>query len=522
MKQGDFELGPNPAALVESLRAFPYSAPSAVADLIDNSIAANARTVRVVYRWNGGSPSVEVVDDGDGMSTARLREALRFAGMGPGSRRGSADLGRFGLGLKTASLSQCSRVTVTSVKAGVVSNLGWDIDELRKGDGRWTPTTSDRETVKAQTTLIGGSFGTVVCWQKLDRLLGADSSLHVSDDLDSVFEKVADHLEMVFHRFMSREMSDGRPQLTIFINNRELTPWDPFLATYLVPGQVWKVEDQSIELPGGVSSVAGFVLPTQREAEADGHSPLWEQAGRRRWNQLQGFYVYRLDRLITQGGYLGLGRQPDEHTKLARIAIELDNNTDNDWLLDVTKSAITPPPRARAQLDRVARITCSSASARYRQRVRTFCRTCSKRPCECPRAPKFELVWTCPNLVDEKGKFIINRQHSMINGFRNSLAAEQASAFDRIIHLISKTIPVAYIRGVPPSEEMDYIDRFDDRRESVDLVRELIRMAVTARLSAGEPVALIRQSLLMIEPFSDFPDLIEEIVVDHTSTSSEG
>jgi len=516
------EVAPNPAALVDSLRAFPYSAPSAIADLIDNSITAKARNVRVFARWDAGNPSVEVVDDGDGMTRDRLTEALRFAGMGPSSPRASADLGRFGLGLKTASLSQCSRVTVTTVQNNVVSNLGWDVDELRNGDGRWIPTKASRETVERHRALIGGSSGTVVCWQKLDRLLGPDSLQHNSDDLDSVFEKVVDHLEMVFHRFMSRQSADGKPQLAIYVNERRLIPWDPFLDAYPVAGQVRKVEDQNIDLPSGVSSVAGFVLPTEREAEADGHADLWRQAGRRRWNQLQGFYVYRLDRLITQGGYLGLDRVPDEHTKLARIAIELDNNTDNDWLLDVTKSAVTPPARARAQLDRVARFVCSEASNRYRQRVRTFCKTCKKRPCVCPRAPKFELVWTCPNLVDERGKFTINEQHSMIKGFRKGLTDEQAREFHRIIQLISKTVPISFIRGIPATEEKDYVDRFDDRKESVTLVRELIQMAFSSRTAAGEPISAIRQSLLMIEPFSDFPDIVEEIVNAHKPKSAEG
>jgi hypothetical protein len=518
----EVEVAPNPAALVDSLRAFPYSAPSAIADLIDNSITAKARNVRVFARWDAGNPSVEIVDDGDGMTRDRLTEALRFAGMGPSSPRESADLGRFGLGLKTASLSQCSRVTVTSVQSNVVSNLGWDVDELRNGDGRWIPTKSSPETIERHRALIGGSSGTVVCWQKLDRLLGPDSLLHNSDDLDSVFEKVVDHLEMVFHRFMSRQFSDGQPQLSIYVNDRLLTPWDPFLDAYPVAEQVRRVEDQNIDLPSGVSSVAGFVLPTEREAASDGCAELWRSAGRGRWNQLQGFYVYRLDRLITQGGYLGLGRIPDEHTKLARIAIELDNNTDNDWLLDVTKSAVTPPARARAQLNRVATVVCSKASDRYRRRDRTFCKTCKKRPCECPRAPKFELVWTCPNLVDERGKFTVNEQHSMIKDFRNGLTDEQAREFHRIIQLISKTVPISFIRGIPATEEKDYVDRFDDRKESVTLVRELIQMAVSSRTAAGEPISAIRQSLLMIEPFSDFPDIVEEIVNDHKPKSAEG
>lgn len=521
MSDFDQDLNPNPAALVESLRAFPYSPHSAIADLIDNSITANARLIRIYAHWDSGSPIVEIVDDGDGMDSKRLQEALRFAGMGPSSPRDSSDLGRFGLGLKTASLSQCSRVTVTTVKGGIVSNLGWDIDELRNSNGRWIPAHSSSEIIQGHKRLLEDRDGTIVRWQKLDRLLGPDSESHTADDLDYIFEKVSNHLEMVFHRFLQKSNQDGNPRLKILVNDRLLVPWDPFLLnTYPVTDQVKKIEDQNIELPSGVSTVVGYVLPTEREAINDGALTEWQAAGRKHWNQLQGFYVYRLDRLITHGGYLGLERLQDEHTKLARIMIELDNKTDNDWLLDVTKSAVTPPVRAKNQLAQIARSVCSKASDRYRSRVRNFCTKCNKRPCQCPKAPQFELVWKCPNLVDEVGKFTINVQHSMIKQFGSGLSADQAREFDRILKLVSKTVPIGFIRGVPTSLENDFIDRFDDRKESVELVRTLIETAVKARLSAGENLTSIRQSLLWVEPFSDFPELIEQVIARQISTST--
>ena len=514
MNQDD-DLSPNPSALVESLRAFPYSPHSAIADLIDNSITAEAQTIRIYARWADGNPIVEIVDDGKGINSELLREALRFAGTGPGLQRNPNDLGRFGLGLKTASLSQCSRMTVTSVQNGSVSNLGWDIDELRSSGRRWTPAHSDKKTIEDQIHLLKGHDGTIVRWQKLDRLLGPDSESHSSDDLDTVFESVASHLEVVFHRFMNRVNTNGQPQLTIFVNERKLKPWDPFLSTYPIENQVWKIEDQNVQLPSGVSRVVGHVLPTEREAISDNCHELWDSAGRRRWNQLQGFYVYRLDRLITHGSYLGLPRLQDEHTKLARIEIELDNQTDNDWLLDVTKSTVTPPVRTQGQLKQVARSVCSHASARYRSRVKSFCKTCNKRPCECPRTPKFEPVWKHPNMVDEKGKFTINTQHSTIKQFRTDLTNNQVGEFDRIIRLISKTIPVGFIRGIPSDQERNFVDRFDDGKASLGLLRELLEFAVVGRLLSGELHDSIRQSLLWTEPFSDFPDLIEETIARH-------
>ena len=329
-------LGPRPAALVESLRAFPYSTPSAVADLIDNSIVAHSTVIQINTTWNDGNPIVEITDNGDGMSEGQLREALRFAGSGPSEIRDSSDLGRFGLGLKTASLSQCSRVTVTTIQKGTISNLGWDVDELRHS-GKWEPCKSSAQIIETHKHLLSNQDGTVIRWQKLDRLLGSDNENHSIADLDEVFEKVQDHLEMVFHRFLSRVIN-GKPELSILINGQKITPWDPFLESYPIPDEVWKVEESDLVLPNGVSRIVGYVLPTERQAIADGAQEMWEKAGRKRWNKSQGFYVYRLDRLLTIGGYLDLDRLLDEHSKLARICIELDNKTDNDWLLDVTKS----------------------------------------------------------------------------------------------------------------------------------------------------------------------------------------
>ena len=511
------DLSPNPAALVESLRAFPYSAHSAIADLIDNSITAESRIIQINARWDNANPSVEIVDNGKGMNNEMLREALRFAGTGPSTLRNSGDLGRFGLGLKTASLSQCRRMTVTSVRDGNLSNLGWDVDELRNAGGRWNTVNSDKEIIENQMRLLNGGEGTIVRWQKLDRLLGLDVENHSSDDLDMIFETVAIHLEVVFHRFLSRVNIDGKPELTIYVNDRQLQPWDPFLCNYPIDNQVWKIEEQDIELPSGVSRVVGYVLPTEREATADDCHQMWEFAGRGRWNQLQGFYVYRLDRLITHGSYLGLSRLQDEHTKLARIEVELNNETDDDWLLDVTKSMVSPPVRAQGQLKQIARTVCSKASSRYRSRVRSFCKTCNQRPCVCPRSPKFEFVWRHPNTFEETGKFAINTQHSTIKQFRIDLNDDQVREFDRIIRLISKTIPVAHIRGIPSDQERDFVERFDDSKSSLGLLRELLNFAVAGRLLSGELPESIRKSLLWTEPFSDFPDLIDETIARHAN-----
>ena len=100
------EAAPIPSALVNSLRAFGYALDTAVADLIDNSITAHARRIDIRFDWNSGAPRISLTDDGDGMPEIELVAALRLGAINPAELRAADDLGRFGLGLKTASFSQ--------------------------------------------------------------------------------------------------------------------------------------------------------------------------------------------------------------------------------------------------------------------------------------------------------------------------------------------------------------------------------------------------------------------------------
>jgi Histidine kinase-, DNA gyrase B-, and HSP90-like ATPase len=114
------------------VRRLAYSPETAIADLVDNSIVAEATTIELELEWNDGHPQAALLDNGNGMDRVTLAEALRFGGAGPSSTRTAGDLGRFGLGLKTASLSQCRRLTIISRKARSISVLVLDIDEIAK------------------------------------------------------------------------------------------------------------------------------------------------------------------------------------------------------------------------------------------------------------------------------------------------------------------------------------------------------------------------------------------------------
>src|SRR5579859_4999212 len=113
---------------MQSLRSVGYSTSTALADLVDNSISAQARTIRISVTMNS-RPFVAICDDGLGMDEATLLAAMRFGSRDPRHPRQGAELGRFGLGLKTASLSQCRKLSVATLQDGRLSIARWDLDE---------------------------------------------------------------------------------------------------------------------------------------------------------------------------------------------------------------------------------------------------------------------------------------------------------------------------------------------------------------------------------------------------------
>ncbi|MBV5265031.1 ATP-binding protein [Pinisolibacter sp. B13] len=335
------EIKPSPQALLRSLRGLGYSPETALADLIDNSLAAGAREVRIRLEWRDGNPLVEILDDGAGMSFDQLVEAMRFGGAGPDVERKGDDLGRFGLGLKTASLSQCRELTVASRRESVVARLAWDVDRVGQGWHADAPDGSPPGELAAEFQSSGN--GTLVSWSKMDRLGGLWGL-----DRDAFNERISEiraHLAMTFHRFLSGEAR----RLAISVNDRTLAAWDPFCrrhdATMALPRDIIRGPDSAI-------TARPYILPHRDRFASERE---WEDAGGPGgWVERQGFYVYRGDRIVSAGGWLGLGGARawtrEESSRLARIALDLPVSMDEAWRIDIRKSVARPPAWARGRL----------------------------------------------------------------------------------------------------------------------------------------------------------------------------
>jgi hypothetical protein len=367
MKQ-PIDVTPSASRLTTSLRDIGYDFVSAIADLVDNSIAAGATNIEVLISDGGGSPFVAVADDGGGMTTAQLREALRF-----GSRRTylADELGRYGLGLKTASISQCRRVTVVTRSVpgtGRPRSLCLDLDHVEEVD-RWEVQPPRRsELLRRVRAMLGNQPGTVVVWEELDRVLNTTrpDSGFARRKLSTLTAKTTEHLGMIFHRFLegtALAMSTG--VVHISVNGTKVKPWNPFAPEesnrLFLPPLTFEIDALGAIAPVHLERV---VLPSRnRFSSAEEFERL---AGPRKWTRQQGLYIYRADRLIQAGGWAGI-RAADEHTKYGRAALYFHTTHDDLFQINVAKMRVALPAEVRAVLEKPLLELSHHADAAYRR-----------------------------------------------------------------------------------------------------------------------------------------------------------
>jgi hypothetical protein len=486
---------PKAASLTESLRSFGYDLSSAIADVIDNSISAEAKAVWVDFIWDGSNSKIVIVDNGVGMTEAQLRNAMRLGSSNPTAIRDENDLGRFGLGLKTASFSQCRSVTVRSkTEGGSAVVRRWDLDHLakvnewqvllipRRGSDRFLDRINDLES------------GTCVLWEGTDRIRGI-----ASDDQEAArnhfFEQceiVENHLALVFHRILQNS-----PRVQIKINGRSIQPADPFFKCPATQ------ELQTTSLPdgsGGHILIEPFVMP--HESKLPDENSKDAAGDPRDWAAKQGFYIYRKNRLLLAASWLNFrGWRKDDYHKLARIRINLSNSTDLDWQIDVTKRKASPPARLRERLYRIGEKTRERAKKVYTYRG-------ARLVANSPRERKF--VW---NQIVRHGKasFEINRNHPMVTSFLEN-GDVQRREFLGLLKLIEDSIPTLLIASSNPETSPD-----NDLRPSTERNEEVQEMLLCSwhalRAKEISHSAAIKM-LTAWEPFDVHPELIAELNIN--------
>ncbi len=332
----EFELAiPDPKNLIHSLRDIGYSLETAMADIIDNSITANASKIDIYVHFDMFDSYIIISDNGSGMSKSELCRAMQLGSFDPLASRNKKDLGRFGLGLKTASFSQSSKLSVISKQETDLIGRYWDLDHIAESKiweiGLYT-SNNIRSIPKIEML---SETGTMILWEKLDRLIDVKSKRKTEDIFWEKIDSAREHLGLVFHRYITGER--GLKKLSITINGDLIQSFDPFegAGKYFPDEEINNIKIEAFQLPH-ISKV-----PIKQYKKL---------AGKDDYTKSQGFYVYRNSRLLIHGTWFRLAKQ-SVSSQLARVKIDLPNSEDFAWSIDIKKSRATPPDSIKLELN---------------------------------------------------------------------------------------------------------------------------------------------------------------------------
>jgi len=443
-------LPPSAACLSASLRDLGYSLETAVADLIDNSISADATDIQIFCDINRIAPVLVIADNGCGMTEGEMIVAMRHGSTDPRKKRGLNDLGRFGLGLKTASFSQCRRLTVVSAVNGERTGAEWNLAKIEEEDDWFISVLEPDEIAEHPFIETLGDTGTLVIWRDLDRLFEDEVGQKRDEIVNEKLAVVEKHLALVFHRFLAGEVR-GRRKLSIHINGHQVAAFDPFCrkneaTQMLCEEKVW-IGDVSVVMQP-------YILPHHSRLSAS----EWDYyQDRSDFISNQGAYVYRNGRLMAWGDWFRLVPK-GESTKLARVQIDFPNSLDEAWTIDIKKSRARPPHTVREQLRRIiSQITARSVTVHRGRGQKLFQET---------QAP----IWE--RFADHGGiRFAINAEHPLVASLSARLATADAASLHVLLDSIAAALPVEMIYSDYSTHPREVSQLAADKDQALDRLK---------------------------------------------------
>lgn len=461
--------------LIESMRSLGYSFDTAIADLIDNSVSAKAKNINILLDPSN-DPQLIIFDDGEGMDSSTLEEALRFGSRGPSEVRHEHDLGRFGLGLKSASLSQCRRLVVASKHNENISCFSWDLEEVQRTNDWSVLEYTEEEIAQLPSIDLFSSVdsGTFVLLQNFDRI--SASSHDVKKTLDSLIETAEDHLSLVFHRIISE---DG---VNIRVNGRPITPKDPFLEDHK---STQHLREQTLFIDGQAISLQPYILPHRSKLSRE---DLRKVGGADDLRTNQGFYIYRCKRLILWGTWFRLLGK-DELNKLARVKVDIPNTLDEIWSIDVKKSTANLPDKIRKNLYGSIKESVFGSKKVIEHRGKLN------------RDEDTHYIWQRLATRDGAVAYTINRELPQVQIIYNKLDKDAQRTFETLLQSIEQNFPASRIYLDVASGEV--------RQPAEDI--DKMKNDIETQLAQSAGIGLSRDELLNIllntEPYSKFDDL---------------
>jgi hypothetical protein len=426
---------PNPEYLIKSIAEQGYSLESSLADLMDNSVSANADKLEVLIKMDEEPFTLFIADNGDGMNEELLKVSMQFPSKSPEDTRHTLDLGRFGLGMKTASFSQTRCFTVLSRKKGTKKYFGrtWDVNYLKQV-GKWRLLINTEEEIQKLITqyrsLSEGHINrfenfeanTIVVWKGLYKFENYLEEANRQNALKKqISEVTTDYLSLVFHRFMERKVNP----LNIRINNNRITPFNPFPSV----NDFRPIEYKQKNFSTDTIKIEGFVLPSRSIDESQSGISIWTTKNRGLMD-MEGIYIYRADRLIYFGGWNGLIKKVPR-LQLARLRVEVGNSVDHLLHLNVAKSQVVIPYDLITAFEKyIEELKIEAEREFFNKGIRRFSNNRSE-----------DNVQLFERKASNKGTLLeLNNNFPLLRTLRDGLKKEQLTKLNIVIRMINTRI----------------------------------------------------------------------------------
>ncbi len=471
---------PPAKALINGIRAIGYSFSTSVADIIDNSIAAKAKHVDIFSDPLADNPYFCILDDGCGMNFYELNNAMVFGSERSKKYDDVLDLGRFGLGLKSASLSQCRELIVVSKKNGNICGMSYDLDVIEKNND-WDMLIYDADEIEKLpriSELKKYNSGTIVIWRKFDKIEYTAKSFE--ETFRTIVSDAKKHLALVFHRFYN--------EIGIYFNYDRVEKIDPFL-TESVP-RTQKCRTDSIPMDNELILVTPYILPYQNSLTLEERKLLGNPKS---IYEDQGFYIYRNRRLIVWGTWLRMSVR-SELTKLARIQVDIPSKLDSQWSMDVKKSTAKIPDKIKDLIR-----TSVETSVVKSKEVTQF-------------RGKQELVvenkmWN--RIIERDGyvRYEINRQNPILKLLYETIDCKDIDLLDTFISQIEDYLPKYTIHN--DTSDIGVVIVNDDNSLDEQKIEQVINFSKLFPLNEREQKI---KSLLSAEGYQKIANRFDEIV----------
>ena len=479
-----------------SLRSMGYSFESAVADVVDNSISAHAQNVRILFPTTPlDELALGILDDGDGMTSDVLFEAMRYGCLSAETERSEDDLGRFGMGMKSASLSQCRRLTVVCYEGNKLNGFTWDYNHIIETQDWMIQelNPAEIESLPYIQILKDQGRGTIVIWQDFD-VLSNSSGGQVYSTLIDLRSSLESTLALIYHRYLS---GVGTSRLHIYINELDIKPLDPFLEQHPKTTIKKEIELDILDSSGveRMIKIRPFILPFATELKEKDKQLI---GGIENLRAKQGFYVYRNKRLIIWGTWFGM-KQRAELTKNARIRVDIPNSLDDIWSIDIKKQQATIPKQILHRLKKAV-----DEALEFSVRQQTYRGRTEK------ANENIDYIWDRKRGRNNTFFYQINRESKLFQFVRDKMSEEDYVYLEMLLTEIENNLPIQQLYIDKSNESVSAPEETDERLD--DVYQMAVTLASTMMGIRSDGWEAIVNDLMNSEPWCKYPAIKDKLL----------